>query len=230
MAFPIVLVRKKDGTLRMCVDYRRLNTVAEADAYLMPRVDDLIDSLGKARYVTTIDLTRGYWQVPVLPEWRPYTTFATPNGLFQFKVMPVSLHGAPATFQRMMDNVLWEYYPYTVAYLDDVVICSVDWGEHKRHVESVLQKLKEAGLTVKPKKCQLAMSRWTYLGHVVGSGEVLPEESKLEAVDFPTPTSKKQVRVFLGLTGYYRNPGLRRHCCKPYGSHQEGCPEPRLLD
>ena len=99
-AFPIVLFQKKDGSLRMCVNYRRLNAITEADAYPMPRVDNLIDS---AKYVTTLDLSHGYWQVPVQ---QPYTAFATPYGLYQFKVMPFGLHGAPATFQRMMDNVL----------------------------------------------------------------------------------------------------------------------------
>ena len=95
---PIVLVKKKDGSLRMCVDYRRLNAVSQADAYPMPRVDDLIDRLGKARYITTLDLSRGYWQVPVSESSRPMTAFATPYGLFQFRVMPFGLHGAPATF------------------------------------------------------------------------------------------------------------------------------------
>jgi hypothetical protein len=100
--------RSKEGwyTTYMCVDCRRLNTAAEADAYPMPRVDDLIDSLGKSKNVTTLDLARGYWQVPVEKESRPLTAFATLYGLFQFRVMPVSLHGAPATFQRMMDSVL----------------------------------------------------------------------------------------------------------------------------
>ena len=95
---PIVLVKKKDGTLRMCVDYRRLNSVSQADAYPMPRIDDLIDRLGKAKYITTIDLTRGYWQVPVVEASRSKTAFTTLVGLFQFRVMPFGLHGAPATF------------------------------------------------------------------------------------------------------------------------------------
>ena len=135
-AFPIVL---EDGTLRMCVDYRRLNAVAEADAYPMPRVDDLIDSLGKAKFVTTLDLSRGYWQVQ--KESRPYTAFTTPYGLFQFRVMPFGLHGAPATFQRMMDGVLRECHPYAAAYLDDVVIHSAKWEDHMDHIRRVLQKL-----------------------------------------------------------------------------------------
>ena len=102
-ASPIVLVPKKDGSLRMCVDYRRLSSVSEADAYPTPRIDDLIDRLGDARYISTIDLTRGYWQVPVAPQARSRTAFMTPFGLYQFTVMPFGLHGAPATFQRMMD-------------------------------------------------------------------------------------------------------------------------------
>ena len=204
-AFPIVLVKKKDGTLRMCVDYRRLNAVAVADAYPMPRVDDLIDSLGKAKYITTLDLARGYWQVPVQEESRPHTAFTTPYGLFQFKVMPFGLHGAPATFQRMMDGLLAGCSGFAAAYLDDVVIFSTDWGDHIRHIHSILGKLREAGLTIKPKKCQFAMDQCTYLGHVVGNGEVRPDKSKIQAVkDFPTPATKRQVRAFLGLTGYYR--------------------------
>lgn len=95
---PIVLVKQKDGMLRMCVDYRRLNSVSQADTYPMPRTDELIDRLGKPKYITTIDLTRGYWQVPVAEASRPKTAFTTPSGLFQFQVMPFGLHGAPATF------------------------------------------------------------------------------------------------------------------------------------
>lgn len=204
-AFPIVLVKKKDGTLRMCVDYRRLNAVAQADAYPMPRVDDLIDSLGKARYITTLDLARGYWQVPVEKESRSRTAFTTPFGLFQFKVMPFGLHGAPATFQRMMDEILRDCTGYAAAYLDDVVIYSMTWNNHLEHIRAILNKLRKAGLTLKPSKCQFAMDHCSYLGHVVGNGEVRPEISKIEAVaTFPTPTTKKQVRAFLGLTGYYR--------------------------
>ena len=204
-AFPIVLVKKKDGSLRMCVDYRRLNAVAEADAYPMPRVDDLIDRLGKAKFITTLDLARGYWQVPVREDSRLQTAFTTPYGLFQFKVMPFGLHGAPATFQRMMDRLLVSESEYAAAYLDDVVIHSGSWKDHIRHIRRIFQKLREAGLTIKPKKCQIAMEKCIYLGHVVGNGEVRPEESKLHAVEnFPTPTTKKQVRAFLGLTGHYR--------------------------
>ena len=171
----------------------------------MPRVDDLIDRLGKARYITTLDLSRGYWQVPVSESSRPMTAFATPYGLFQFRVMPFGLHGAPATFQRMMDSLLWDVGPFAAAYLDDLIIHSKTWGAHLDQVHTILQKLREAGLTLKPRKCQFAMAYRAYLGHVVGGGEVRPEDYKVQCVrSFPILTVKKQVRAFLGITGYYR--------------------------
>ena len=198
-------MKKKDGTMRMCVDYRRLNAQSRTDAYPMPRVDDLIDRLGDAAYISTLDLSRGYWQVPVTKDARPKTAFITPYGLFQFRVMPFGLQGAPATFQRMMDVILDDVGEFTAACLDDVVIHSTSWDDHVRHLREILRRLGQAGLTVKPKKCQIAMSQCTYLGHVVGNGEVRPEQSKVKAVeDFPIPKTKKQVRAFLGLTGYYR--------------------------
>ena len=189
----------------MCVDYRRLNAQSRTDAYTMPRVDDLIDRLGDAAYISTLDLSRGYWQVPVTKDARPKTAFITPYGLFQFRVMPFGLQGAPATFQRMMDVILDDVGEFAAAYLDDLVIHSTSWDDHVRHLREILRRLGQAGLTVKPKKCQIAMSQCTYLGHVVGNGKVRPEQSKVKALeDFPIPKTKKQVRAFLGLTGYYR--------------------------
>eukprot|EP00731_Ephydatia_muelleri_P015573 Em0008g1293a len=202
-ASPIVLVGKKDGTLRFCIDYRRLNSESLADAYPMPRIDDLIDRLGKARYISTLDLTRGYWQVPMAKASRHLTAFTTPFGLFQFRVMPFGLQGAPATFQRLMDKVLQGLEDYAAAYIDNLVIHSTTWEEHLTQIQTVFQRLRLVGLTsAKPQKCQL---RCVYLGHVVGSGLVQPERSKMQGVEsFPTPTTKKQVRCFLGMTGYYR--------------------------
>eukprot|EP00731_Ephydatia_muelleri_P021055 Em0013g782a len=181
---PIVLVGKKDGSLRLCVDYRRLNSLSEADAYPMPRIDEMLDQLGTARFISTLDLTRGYWQVPVAKEARHKTAFVTPFGLYHFNVMPFGLQGAPATFQRLMDGVI---------------------REHLVHIREVLSRLQGAGLTAKPSKCHFGMLECTYLGHVVGKGVVQPEPSKVQAVmNFPIPSTKTQVRGFLGLTGYYR--------------------------
>ena len=202
---PVVLVKKKDGSMRFCVDYRRLNELSESDAYPMPRVDDLIDQLGGAKYLTTLDLTRGYWQVPVEQASKEKTAFVTPYGLFQFRMMPFGLNGAPATFQRLMDQVIRGAEDFTGAYLDDLVIFSRTWTEHLEHLHDIFTRLRQANLTAKPKKCQFGMARCTYLGHMVGGGEVRPEPSKVEAIrTFPVPTTKKQVRVFLGLSGYYR--------------------------
>ena len=170
----------------------------------MARIDDLIDRLGKAKYITTLDLAKGYWQVPVTMEASPKTAFSTPFGLYQFNVMPFGLRGAPATFQRLMDEVT-AGLEFTAAYLDDLIIYSTTWEEHVDHLRQIFTQLHEAILTVKPKKCQLGTNQCTYLGHIVGNGRVQPKQSKIEAVaSFPKPCTKKQVRVFLGLTGYYR--------------------------
>ena len=173
-ASPIVLVGKKDGGTRLCVDFRRLNEVTHMDAYPMPRVDEMIDKLGSARYLTTLDLSRGYWQVPVSKESQPLTAFVTPFGLYQFRVMPFGLNGAPATFQRLMDHVLRGLEEFSATYIDDVVIFSLTWESHLENVRTVLGQLRQVGLTAKPWKCQFGMDECTYLGHVVGGGMVKP--------------------------------------------------------
>ena len=202
---PIVVVPKKDGSIRMCVDFRRLNSVSPVDPYPMPRTDELIDRLGQAKYISTLDLAKGYWQVPVREEDKPKTAFSTPNGLFQFRVMPFGLSGAPATFQRMMDRVIQGLDDCSGAYIDDIIVYSESWTDHLKHLRQVLIRLRESHLTAKPVKCQLGMRECSYLGHIVGNGQVKPDSGKLQAVqEFPVPTTKKQVRGFLGLTGYYR--------------------------
>ena len=159
-AAPIVLVKKKDGSLHFCVDYRRLNAVTRSNAYPMPCIDDLIDRLGQAQYISTLDLTKGHWQVPVNgPDWHK-TAFVTPYGLYQFKRMSFGLKGAPATFQRLMDQVLRGLSGFAAAYLDDVIIFSTTWEEHLAHLEKVLNQLKEAGLTAKPKCASLGSAIW----------------------------------------------------------------------
>ena len=171
----------------------------------MPRIDDLIDRLGTSQFISTIDLTRGYWQVPVAEENQAKTAFTTPFGLYQFKVMAFGLHGAPATFQRLMDQVVRGLDDFSAAYLDDLVIYSETWEDHLQHLHQILQRLQDAVLTAKAKKCQFGMAHCVYVGHIVGSGTVHPEPTKVQAVrEFPTPSTNKQVRAFLGLTGYYR--------------------------
>uniref|UniRef100_A0A8C1M144 ribonuclease H n=1 Tax=Cyprinus carpio TaxID=7962 RepID=A0A8C1M144_CYPCA len=202
---PIVMVPKPDGTLRFCNDFRRLNEVSEFDGYPMPRVDELLDRLGRARFISTLDLTKGYWQVPLSKDAKPKTAFSTPSGHWQYRVLPFGLHGAPATFQRLMDVLLRPHMAYAAAYIDDVVIHSETWGEHLERLRRVLLELRRAGLTANPRKCHLALSEAKYLGFCVGRGLIRPQENKVTAIlSAPRPTTKTQVRAFLGLAGYYR--------------------------
>ena len=158
----------------------------------MPRIDDLIDRLGSARFITTLDLTRGYWQVPVAEADCTKTAFATPFGLFQFKTMPFGLQGALTTFQRMMDQVL-RGQDFAAAYLDDIVIHSSTWEDHVIHLRAVFERLREAGVTAKPRKCQFAMAQCVYLGHIVGNGMVRLEKSKIQAVElFLVPDTRSK--------------------------------------
>uniref|UniRef100_A0A9J7WVK0 ribonuclease H n=1 Tax=Cyprinus carpio carpio TaxID=630221 RepID=A0A9J7WVK0_CYPCA len=175
---------------------------AAQNGYLMPRVDELLDRLGRARYISTLDLTKGYWQVPLTEQAKPKMAFSTPSGHWQYRVLPFGLHGAPATFQRLMDILLRPHQAYTAAYLDDVVIHSETWEEHLERLRKVLSELRGAGLTANPRKCHLALTEAKYR---VGRGLIRPQEKKVAAtLSAPRPTTKTQVRAFLGLVGYYR--------------------------
>ena len=202
----MVLVPKKDGSLRFCVDFRRLNSVTRKDVYPLPRVDDILDTLGNARYFTTLDLASGYWQVPLDEDARPKTAFTTHQGLYEFVRMPFGLCNAPATFQRAMQSVLagLEWRDCFV-YIDDILIASTTFEEHLRHLEQVFDRLRTANLRLKPKKCRFLCEEVKYLGHVISVRGVLPDPDKTDQVkSFPTPRDVTQVRQFLGLASYYR--------------------------
>lgn len=155
-------------------------------------------------YITALDLTKGYWQVPLRPQDKPQTAFATPKGLFHFKVMLFGLHGAAATFQRLVDTVLGTCQDFVLAYLADILIYSCDWEQHLSHIARVFQLLLEAGLRVNPTKSKIGFTQLEYLGYTIGEGTVRPQAKKIEAIqNVPRHTSKKQLRQFLGLTGYY---------------------------
>ncbi len=204
-ASPIVLVPKTDGSVRFCVDYRKVNAVSKFDAYPMPRVEELLDRLGAARFYSTLDLTKGYCQIPLSPLSKEKTDFTTPFGLHQFVTLPFGLFGAPATFQRLMDKVLRPHSAYTAAYLDDIIIHSNDWQRHMEHLRAVLKALRVAGLTANPRKCAIGRVEVWYLGFHLGHGQVRPQIDKTAAVAAcPSPKTKKEVRQFLGLAGYYR--------------------------
>ncbi|XP_078248376.1 uncharacterized protein LOC144588813 [Pogona vitticeps] len=202
---PIVLVDKPDGSIRFCVDYRKLNRVTTPDAYPMPRLDNLIETIGGCRFISSLDLVKGYWQLRIDPRDQEKTAFCSPFGLYEFRVLSFGLRNAPATFQRLMDQTLAGLSDFTVAYIDDIGIFSNTWEDHLIHLELVLQRLSAAGLTVKASKCQLGSPEIKYLGHMVGGGVIKPLEAKIKAVrDWPRPNTKKKVKSFLGLVGYYR--------------------------
>ncbi|KAL0155309.1 hypothetical protein M9458_049572, partial [Cirrhinus mrigala] len=202
---PLVIVPKKDKSLRVCIDFRKLNSQSRFDAYPMPRIDELLERIGRARFLTTLDLCKGYWQVPLDPASRPYTAFRSPSGLFHFTVLPFGLHGAPATFQRLMDRVLQGCEKWAAAYLDDVIIFSDTFKDHLQHLEETLGRIQRAGLTLNMRKCRWAQKETSYLGYILGNGQIKPQVSKVEAIQrSPRPTTKKEVRSFLGLIGWYR--------------------------
>uniref|UniRef100_A0A8C3H6S9 ribonuclease H n=1 Tax=Chrysemys picta bellii TaxID=8478 RepID=A0A8C3H6S9_CHRPI len=202
---PIVLVPKSDGTTRFCINFRKANAISRFNAYPMPRVDELLEHLGGARYLSTIDLTKGYWQIPLMPNSLAKTAFPIPFGLFQFITMPFGLHGAAAMFQHLMKKVLQPHDQYAAAYIDNIVVYSLDWESHLHHLAEVLHALRAAGLTANPAKCHLGQEEVTYLGYTVGGGKLTPLIRKVQALkDLSLPKTKKQVRQFLGLAGYYR--------------------------
>ena len=206
LGYPIVLLTKKDGGVRFCVDYRKLNKVARFDAYPMPRIEELIDTVGPVTVISTLDLAKGYWQIPLDEGSRDKTAFTTPFGLYEFEVMPFGLHSAPATFQRMINHILQDCWSFARAYIDDdIVVFSSSWDEHLTHLHKVMNCLHVANLTINMSKCQFWRAKVHYLGRVIGGGQVTPDPQKLDAVrNYPTPVSKRQVRAFLGLAGYYR--------------------------
>lgn len=201
-ASPCLLADKADGSDRFCTDFRRVNAVTKPDCYPMPRMEDCIDQVGSAKFVTKLDLLKGYWQVPLTSRAKEISSFVTPWGLFSYNVMPFGLRNAPATFQRLMNKVL-AGQSGCAAYLDDVVVFSDTWDVHVQRLKAVFDRLTEANLTVNLAKCEFAKATVTYLGKVVGQGAVRPVQAKVEAIaEYPVPTSKKQLMRFLGLVGY----------------------------
>ena len=205
-ASPLVLVRKKDGSLRCCVSYKKVNDVTRKDAYPLPRIDDTIDMLSGSMFFSTLDLASGYYQVKMDPKDKEKTAVATHIGLYNFLRMPFGLCNAPSTFERLMERVLQGLqWHQCLLYLDDVIIYSTTFSEHVTRLRNVFERFRKAGLRMKAKKCSLFRTSVEYLGHVVGRDGVQTTEDKVEKVrDWPIPTSPTEVRQFLGLTSYYR--------------------------
>ncbi|XP_039528746.1 uncharacterized protein LOC120479938 [Pimephales promelas] len=205
-ASPIVLVQKKDGSLRMCVDYRQLNVRTRKDAYPLPRIEESLDALTGAKWFSTLDLASGYNQVPVADNDRAKTAFCTPFGLFEFNRMPFGLCNAPSTFQRLMERIFGDQsFQSLLLYLDDVIVFSTTIEQHLQRLELVLDRLRQQNLKIKLSKCCFFQPEVRYLGHVVSSTGVSTDPEKISAVaKWNRPQSLQELRSFLGFASYYR--------------------------
>ena len=203
---PTVLVTKKDGTTRFCVDYRRLNNNTKKDAFPLPRIDDSLNSLSGQSWFSTLDLASGYWQVRLSEDAKPKTAFATHSGLFQFAVMPFGLCNAPATFEHLMSQVMCGlHWKRCLVYIDDILVFGHDFESALHSLELVLTRVAEYGLQLKSTKCNLFRTSVPFLGHIVGHAGLECDPNKVSAVaNWIPPSTIKGVRKFLGFTGYYR--------------------------
>lgn len=201
---PIVLVKKKDGSTRFCIDYRKLNAMTITDAEPIPNQEDLFILLRNAKYFSKIDLVKGYWQIPMDFDSRKYTAFQTDLGLYQFKYMPFGLCNAPATFARCMRRVL-DGQENAVSFFDDICVFGSSLNEHNNALDQVLRRLRKAGLTARPTKMEIGFTEIEFLGHVVGQGTQKPKTGVVnKIINIKPPHTKRQVRSLLGLIGYYR--------------------------
>lgn len=203
---PILFVRKKDGGLRMCVDYRALNKITVKNRYPIPRIEDHFDQLEGAKYFSKTDLSQGYHQMRVKENYIPKTAFRTRYGHYEFKVMPFGLTSAPASFQCIMNNVLRDYLDdFVIVYLEDILVCSKTMEEHERHLRKVLDILKENKLYAKVNKCELLKNEVEYLGHIVERNGIRMDPKRIQAIlEWPPPKEISELRSFLGLSNYYR--------------------------
>ena len=206
---PVVIVGKKDGSKRFCIDYRKLNDITTTNPYPLPIINEIFSNIAKRgpvpKFFTALDLASGYWQVRMHPDHVHKTTFTCHLGLYSFLRMPFGLKNAPASFQSMMDMIFRDQIDRHMAvFIDDINIYSQTYEEHLEHLKKTFDKCRKYGLKIKRKKCHFACEKLDFLGHVVSKDGLLVDPRKIEVIqDFGTPTNSKQIREFLGMTGYY---------------------------
>ena len=202
---PVVPVPKKDGSVRICIDYRKLNEVTESDPFYMVTMEEIIARVGGSKVISKLDLAKGFYQIEVDVESRQKTAFITPFGKFEFLRMPFGLKNAPAIFQRTMEAVLIDCYEFSAPYIDDIVVFSADGHSHAQHLRLVFSALEKQGLTIKLSKCEFGKKRLEYLGHVIGGGELAVTAHRAAAMaEYRLPKTKRQLRSFLGAASYCR--------------------------
>jgi hypothetical protein len=202
----VLFVKKKDGSMKMCIDYRELNKVTIKNRYPLPRIDDLVDQLQGARVFSKVDLRLGYHQVRVKEEDIPKIAFRTRYGQYEFLVMSFGLTNVPAVFMDTMNRVFHDYLDqFTVVFIDDILIYSKTSEEHEEHLRKVLERLRSEKLYAKLEKCEFWLDSMSFLGHVISGKGVAVDPKKLKAVvEWTRPTSMFEIMSFLGLAGYYR--------------------------
>ncbi|MCO5553915.1 hypothetical protein L7F22_007441 [Adiantum nelumboides] len=202
---PILLVHKKDGTYRMCVDYRALNKITIKNKFPVPRIEDLFDKLQGSTYFIRIDLKSGYHQIRIVNEDILKTAFRTTFGLYEYLVMPFGLTNAPATFNRMMERIFRPHHNFTGVFFNDVVIYSKSMEEHKKHLQIIFQALRDNKLFINQKKSEFFLQEIQYLGHIISKSGIHMDPSKLEVIkEWPNPRNLHELRSFIGMCAYYR--------------------------
>ena len=200
----------------MCTDYRKVNSVTKMDIFPIPRIDDCIDNIRHAKYVTKFDLLKGFWQIHMTCRAKEISAFVSPDTLYQYKVMPFGMKNSPATFQRLVNSLI-SSMDACKAYIDDAIIFSEEWQQHLQIIKTFFDRLSKAKLTVISAKSEFCHANLTFLGHIVGQVQVKPVEAKVLAIsDFPVPTGKRQLMRFLGMAG----------CCRKFCNNFSFTTEP----
>lgn len=226
--FPVVIVQNSDSSLRITVDYRKLNKHVVTDPFPMPRMDTVIERLSGAKYITKLDLTKAFLQIPLTEDSKKYTSFVTDSGQYEFNVVPFGIKFASGICNRVIKEILKPCISFVDNFVDDLIVFSSNFEDHLQHVSLVLDRLSSAGLTLNRKKCSFANKRVKFLGVIVGEDKILPDIEKIDAIrNFPRPVVKKDLRSFLGLINFYRRfaPNLAMYVSPLNGLLKKCCPD-----